>query len=96
MRNSCPQGDSNPGPSAYKANSLSFALLVEISIEHLNVDRVLPECAIKINLHSVHSVPHCRCSKMFVVYYIVLTLYSQQTSKSNSKTIQILYDKNTR
>ena len=93
MRNSCPQGDSNPGPSAYKANSLSFALLVEISIEHLNVDRVLPECAIKIYLHSV---PHCRCSKMFVVYYILLTLYSQQTSKSNSKTIQILSDKNTR
>ena len=41
MKNSCPQLDSNPGSSAYKASSLSVALIVEISIEHLNVDRVL-------------------------------------------------------
>ena len=45
---SFPQCDANPRPSTYEANLLSIALLVEISIEHLNVDRALPECAIKI------------------------------------------------
>ena len=43
MKYSCPQWDSNPGPSAYEY-PLSVALLVEISIVRLNTDRVLPEC----------------------------------------------------
>ena len=47
MRNYCPQLDSNPGPSAYEAKSLSIALLDQIFIELLNVDRILPECDIK-------------------------------------------------
>ena len=50
MKNCYPQWDSNPGPFAYEATLLSIALLVEISTEHLNVDRVLPECDIKIYL----------------------------------------------
>ena len=70
MKNFCPQRDSNRDlpltkrsiRSAYEANSLSVALLVDISIEHLNVDRVLPECAIKIYLYHV---PRCGCSEMF-------------------------------
>ena len=72
MKNSCPQWDSNPVPSAYEANSLSIALLDLISIEHLKVERVLLECAIKIYLYHVVDVVKC-----FVVYYILLTLYSQ-------------------
>ena len=59
MKNSCPQLDSNPGPSAYEAKSQSVALLDEISIEHLKVDCVLPECAFKIY---PHRVPRGRCS----------------------------------
>ena len=43
MNKSCPQRDSNPKPSAYEANTLNFALL--ISIEHLKLERLLPECA---------------------------------------------------
>ena len=39
MKNACPQLDSNPGPSAFEAMSLSVA--------YLNVDRVLPEYAFK-------------------------------------------------
>ena len=46
----CPQLDSNPGHFAYEANTLSVALLGEISIEYSNFDRALPECAIKIYL----------------------------------------------
>ena len=37
---------SNLGPSANEAKSFSLALLDKMSIEHFNVDRVLPECAI--------------------------------------------------
>ena len=76
MKNSCPQLDSNPAHPAYKANALSVALLVEVSIEHLNVDRVLhvPLKFISIVYHVLDVV------KCFVVYKIVLTLYSQQTS----------------
>ena len=47
-----PQFDSNPGHFAYEATSLSVALLVQISTEHLNNDRVLPECDIKIDLYT--------------------------------------------
>ena len=46
MKNSCTQWDSNPGPSAYETRLLSDALLDEMSIEHLNGDRVLPDYAI--------------------------------------------------
>ena len=75
MSNSCPQWDSNWVPSAYDANALIIALLDLVFIENLNVDRVLPECAIKIDMNHVVDVVKC-----FVVYYILLTLYSQQTS----------------
>ena len=89
MKNSCPQWDSNPGPSAYEANSLSLALLVEISIEHLNVDRVLPECAIKIYMYCVACV---RCNKMFChVLHFINSLQSanvliSQTLKQQNNT----------
>ena len=57
-KNSCPQLDSNPGPFAYEATSLSVSLLVEISTEYyLNDDRVLSECDMKIYIYT--------CSKMF-------------------------------
>ena len=46
MKNSCPQWDSNPGLFPSEANSLSVALLDDISIEHLNVDHVLSVFAI--------------------------------------------------
>ena len=57
------------GPSAYEWKSLSIALLDEISIEHLNIDRDLPECAINIYLYRVS---HGRCSKMLcrVLHFI--------------------------
>ena len=62
MKYSCPQWDSTPGPSAYDAKPLNVALLDEISIEHLNINRILPESSIIIYLYSV---PRVRCSKMF-------------------------------
>ena len=37
MKNSCPQWDSNPGPSAYEANALSVELLELINIDHPKV-----------------------------------------------------------
>ena len=52
MKNSCLQWDSNPVPYAYEVNSLSIARLDLISIEHLKVDRVLPECAIKFTCNT--------------------------------------------
>ena len=69
MKHFCPQLNSNPGHFAYEANTLSVALLGEISIEYLNFDRALPECAIKIYMYRV---PHGRCSKMFcrVLHFI--------------------------
>ena len=51
MKNSCPHWDSNPGALAYEATSLSVALLVAISTEHFNVNRVLPVCDIRIYLN---------------------------------------------
>ena len=36
-KHSCPQWDSNPGPSAYEANKLSVELLELINIDHLKV-----------------------------------------------------------
>ena len=37
MKNSCPQCNSNLGPSAYEANTLSVELLELINIDHLKV-----------------------------------------------------------
>ena len=37
MKKSCPQWDSNSGPSAYKANALSIELLELMNIDHLKV-----------------------------------------------------------
>ena len=56
--------------AAYEANALTIALRDLISIEHLKVDRFFPEGAIKLCLYVVDVV------KRFVVYYILLTLYS--------------------
>ena len=56
MKNSCSQLDSNPAPSAKEANSLGIALLHLTTTEHLKFERVLPECAIKINLYHVVDV----------------------------------------
>ena len=76
MKNSYPQWDSNPVTSAYEANALTIVLRDLMSIEHLQVDRILHECVIKIYLYHVGDVVKC-----FVVYNILLTLCSQQTSK---------------
>ena len=37
LKNSCRQWDSNPGPSAYEANTLSVELLELINIDHLQL-----------------------------------------------------------
>ena len=37
MKNSCPQWDSNRGPSAYKANTLCVELFIRADIDHLKV-----------------------------------------------------------
>ena len=58
--------DLNTVPAAYKAKSLSVALLEQILIGHLNFDRVLPEFAIQIYLHYVVDV-----AKEFIVYFVV-------------------------
>ena len=83
MKNSCTHRDSNTGPSAYEY-SLSVVLLVEISIEYLNIDHILPECAIKLYLCRV---PRGRYSKIFCrVLHLINSLQSanvliKQTSK---------------
>ena len=46
MKNSCPQWDLNLVPSVYEANLLKIGLLDLISVEHLIVDRILPESSI--------------------------------------------------
>ena len=75
--------DSNTGPSAYEY-SLSVVLLVEISIEYLNIDHILPECAIKLYYCLV---PRGRCSKIFCrVLHLINSLQSanvliKQTAK---------------
>ena len=71
----CPQWDLILVPSAYEANALSNALLDLIYCEHLEVDRVLPEWTMEIYLYFMIDVV-----KYFVLYNILLTLYSQQTS----------------
>ena len=74
MRNSCSQWDSNPGPSVCEVKLLSVVLLNRIYIEHLNVDCVLPGCAIKIYLYPV---PRCIYSKMLCrVLHFINTLQS--------------------
>ena len=72
MKNSYRQWDSNLGPSAYEANSLSYALLVEIFIEHFNVEKRFTWMLDVV--------------KGFVVYHILLTLYTQQTPFKTSQT----------
>ena len=79
------------GPSAYEY-SLSVVQLVEISIEYLNIDHILPECDIKLYYCLV---PRGRCSKIFCrVLHLINSL--QSTNVLIKQTIQILYDKNTR
>ena len=56
MKNSCPQWDLNPVPSTYEANLQTIALLDLISNEHLKVDGILLECAIKIYLYHIVDV----------------------------------------
>ena len=44
MKNSCPQSDSNPGPSVYEAIALSVEILELTNNDHLiKGDHVLPE-----------------------------------------------------
>ena len=59
MKNSCPQWDSNMFPSAYEATALTIALRDLISIEHLKVYRISPECAIKTYHNHVVDVVKC-------------------------------------
>ena len=56
IETSCPQWDSNPGPSAYEDDLLSVVLLYEIYTKHLNVDRVLPACMLKSTCTMYHVV----------------------------------------
>ena len=44
MNKSCPQQNSDTVPSVYEANALTIALLELMYVEHLKLDRVLPEC----------------------------------------------------
>ena len=37
MKSACPQWDSNPGPSAYVVNTLSYKLLELINIDHIKM-----------------------------------------------------------
>ena len=71
MKNSCAQWVSNPGTSVYEAKSLSVALLDQISMEHFNIDCVLPEWAIKFITFSTG-----RCSEVFVVYFCQILFVS--------------------
>ena len=56
MKNSCPQWDSNPGPSAYEANALSVKLLELIDIDHLKVTAFYLSFLCKLPLPRVHLV----------------------------------------
>ena len=58
MKNSCPQLDSNPGPSAYEANALSFELLQLINIDHLKVTTFYLNFLCKLPVPFVHLVLH--------------------------------------
>ena len=83
MKNSCPQWDSNTGPSTHETKSQSVALLDQISIEHLNGDHV--EFAIKIYLYHV---PCGRCSKMFCrVLPFINSLQSANVLIQNDRNI---------
>ena len=70
--------------------SLSVALLVELSIEYLvlNIDHILPECAIKLYLCWV---PRGRCSKLF---YRVLHLINSSKQQNDTNIILQKYKKN--
>ena len=56
MKNSCPQWDSNPGPSAYAANALSVELSELINIDHLRVSAFYLSCPCKLPVPCVHLV----------------------------------------
>ena len=62
-----------PGTCTFRLRSelAEVALLEQISIEHLNFYRVLPECAIRIYLYHVVDV-----AKLFVVYFVIKYLHS--------------------
>ena len=59
MKNSCPHWNSNPGPSAYEANTLSVELLELINFDHLKVSTFYLSVLFKVAL------PVSRCSKIF-------------------------------
>ena len=88
MQNSCTHWDSNTAPSAYKY-SLSVVLLVEISIEYLNIDHILPECAIKLYLCRV---PRGRFSKIFCrVLHLINSLQSANVLIKQTRYLSFLY-----
>ena len=60
--------DSNPGHFAYEANTLSVALLGEISIEYLNLTALYLSVLLKFTCTVYHLVGVVKC---FVVYYIL-------------------------
>ena len=58
MKNSCPQWDSNLGPSAYEANAPSVELLELINIDHLKVTAFYLSFPCELPVH----VPRRRCN----------------------------------
>ena len=62
----CQYLDSNPVHSAYEANALTISSLDLISIEHLKVDCVLPECYIN------WPVARGRCCKIYLSCIFVI------------------------
>ena len=92
MKNSCPQWDSNPGLSAYETDSLRIALLVEISIKHLNFYLILSEYDIEIYLYHVQ---RSRCSNFFCrILHFINSLRSANKAKHLNDT-NIIWQKYT-
>ena len=58
MNNSCHPCDSNPGPSGYDANSLSYAIKAD-KYRSPEGDRILPECAINNYLYRMVDLVKC-------------------------------------
>ena len=56
MKNSCPQLDSNPGPSAYEANALCVEILKLLNIDHLKVTAFALSLLCKFPVPRVHLV----------------------------------------
>ena len=69
MKNSCPQWDSNQGPSAYEANALSVELLQPISIDHLKVTAFYMSFLCKL------PVPRGRCNSDLSCIFFIWYLY---------------------